>query len=267
MIDSHCHLDFEDFDLDRERVLEHCQQQGITRILVPGISTSRIPHQRELQQRQRHLRHTNRKAVSIDLAFGLHPYFLPENIDAHITQLSEHVSALRADVVAIGETGLDGAIKELVPWERQIQSLQAHIDLANSYELPLILHHRQSHNELIRELKRAKFQQGGIVHAFSGSAQVAKQYMDMGFYLGVGGTITYERAKKTRNTFTQLPLDVLLLETDAPDMPMQGKQGQRNSPEYLGTVLSCIAHLQQKTEDDVLQQTTENYHRLFPMRE
>jgi TatD DNase family protein len=164
-------------------------------------------------------------------------------------------------ITAIGECGLDATIA--IPMDYQEQILRAHIRLAIACNKPLILHHRQSHNSLIRILKQEKFRGQGVVHAFSGSYQIAQTYIDLGFALGVGGTITYSRAKKTRNTIAAINIQHLLLETDAPDMPIEGFQGMPNTPERLLLIAQALAQLKQIPVDEIVAQTTINYQRIF----
>ena len=250
MIDSHCHLDFDCFDADREQVLKCCTELGIERILIPGTEPSRFDKLLLLQQQ-----YSNSNLYpALDIAFGLHPYFLSENSDKELEALEHALIKHREKLVAVGEIGLDyGLIEGLIQRDlddsrkvdkaTQQKVFIAQLELAKQYELPVILHHRKSHNDLIRFIKQTGFEFGGVIHAFSGSLQIAQQYIDMGFKLGVGGTITYPRAQKTRETIAQIPLEHLLLETDAPDMPIYGRQGARNSPEYLGEIADSLAEL------------------------
>ena len=143
-------------------------------------------------------------------------------------------------------------------WKMQLQVFEQQLLIAEEHMLPVILHHRNSHNELIQSLKAKKFTQGGIVHAFSGSVQQANTYIDLGFKIGVGGGITYSRASKTRKTLSKLPINCLVLETDAPDMPLIGKQGLRNSPEYLPEIFESLLLLRAETKQQLLQACYQN---------
>jgi TatD DNase family protein len=163
--------------------------------------------------------------------------------------------------VAIGECGLDAAITTSLAI--QLPVFEAQLCLATELGLPIIIHCRRSHNELTSLLKRNKLPPGGVIHAFSGSYEMAKQYWDMGFYLGIGGTITYERAHKTREAVKRMPLDALLLESDAPDMPLAGKQGQRNSPEHIPLIAQALAELRGESVQLIAEQTTRNAQTLF----
>lgn len=253
MIDSHCHLDFKEFDDNRDKILQNCQKLGIKKILIPGTKTSGFTKQRQLAKCHSEL----------DIAFGLHPYFLESSFKQSLDVMASMIAQHREEIVAVGEIGLDLAITERVSFKLQKQAFQSQLALAKQYQLPVILHHRKSHNELIQILKLNDFRNGGVVHAFSGSLQVARQYIEMGFKLGVGGTITYPRAQKTRETIAQVPLDTLLLETDAPDMPLCGKQGQVNSPLNLPEIVASLCELRSETEHQIVTQTTQTYQALF----
>lgn len=257
MIDSHCHLDFAQFDSDRATILSNCAQAGISRILIPNTRLHSLDKLHELTASR------CENAPILDMAAGLHPWFLAQHVDTELDQLAHWLQSHHRHCVAIGETGIDLTITERVAEQQQSIALEGQIALAREYKLPLILHHRNSHNQLIRLLKRSRFNQGGVIHAFSGSLQTAEQYLELGFLLGIGGTITYPRAKKTITALQHLPLTHCLLETDAPDMPMHGRQGQRNSPEYLVDVAAALAKIKNLSVAEVMAVTTDNYHRLF----
>ncbi|MEM0911723.1 MAG: TatD family hydrolase [Pseudomonadota bacterium] len=258
MIDSHCHIDLAAFNHDRAEVIASANKLGITNILVPGLFVKQFKTLLALQEQ-----HT-----CIDIAFGFHPYFLHHqngnNIDTNMQALDDYVSKYRDTVIGIGEAGLDGVISH--PFDNQKRYLNAQLELASRYSLPIILHQRKSHNELIRMLKNTNFAYGGVIHAFSGSAEIAKTYVDLGFKLGIGGTITYARANKTKKAITSVGLDHVLLETDAPDMPLFGFQGQRNTPTRLPMIASKLAEILSVEIDDVVQTTTNTYNTLFCQR-
>jgi TatD DNase family protein len=257
MIDSHCHIDLDVFDGDRQEVLQHAFQSGIARLLVLGLSNQQFATLLNLKQQYHQL----------DIALGLHPYFLQKQ-DAEQTQKMLEEFARLADLhsdqyIAFGEMGLDGSIALDMTYQKHI--LRYQLTLAQQYNKPIILHHRKSHNHLISTLKEHRYEGGGILHAFSGSYQEARTYIDMGFLLGVGGTITYPRASKTRETISNLPLDTLVIETDSPDMPINGFQGQRNEPSQITHVVHALSELKNITKQEVARQTTENYLRLFAL--
>jgi TatD DNase family protein len=250
-IDSHCHFDFPVFDGDRQWQWEKCQALGVNQLVIPGVSPDQWQGVIALSE-------------SLKQAYfgvGVHPWWLADlSAGANLRDLLES-GAQHSRCVAIGETGLDACIA--TPLAAQQASLAIHLQVAKELALPLILHCRKAHNELILLLKHYAPSNGGVIHGFSGSLELAQQYWALGFYLGVGGTITYDRAQKTRQTFRQMPLASLLLETDAPDMPLQGKQGQRNSPEYLPEIAQALANLRGEPLAQIAQVTTANAKILF----
>ena len=264
MIDSHCHLDLPALADNIDSVLQCAKQKGVNRIMAPGTTVSSWKKLQRISDSFAHL-------LPIDTALGLHPYFLQANADNAIALLKQNVDLLEhslthphSSVKAIGEAGLDGHINTSMALQKS--ALDAQLNIAASASLPIILHHRKSHHLLFEALKAAKFTKGGVIHAFSGSIDVAKRYIERGFMLGIGGTITYERAGKTRDTVSYLLKhyrDWLLLETDAPDMPMRGRQGQPNKPEYIGEVVSTLQTLGGESEESVIGFTSANYARLF----
>jgi TatD DNase family protein len=255
MIDSHCHIDLEVFDHDRDEVIKDAFDAGIKRMLVLGLHNQQFASLLSLKQKYR----------QIDIALGLHPYFLNALTESQ-TQIMlrdfEHLAHLYSnDYVALGEMGLDSSLNLSMEYQQTILRFQ--LDVAKQLNKPIVLHHRKSHNSLIRILKQERYQGRGILHAFSGSYQDAMTYIDMGFVLGIGGTITYPRARKTRDTVAKLPLTSLVIETDSPDMPLNGFQGQRNQPSQLCLVAAALAELKKVELCDIEQQTSINYSTLF----
>ncbi|GAC15131.1 TatD family hydrolase [Aliiglaciecola lipolytica] len=252
MIDSHCHLDFQAFDADRTQVLNHCLDIGITNIIIPGTQA----------KSWQALISLCKESPMLEFALGLHPYFLKHSKTDDLDTLSRLI-AENPQLVAVGEIGLDFQADDLPKQALQQEFFIQQLQIAQQNSLPVIIHHRRSHNQIIRILKQQKFQFGGVIHAFSGSYQEAKNYLDLGFNLGFGGVITYPRASKTRETLRKIPLESVLLETDSPDMPISGRQGQRNSPEYLPEIVRHIAHIRGEEIDYIKQQTRKNTQRLF----
>ena len=166
--------------------------------------------------------------------------FLDKHLESDLDRLGESLSS--GGVCAVGEIGLDLFIAD-ANFEKQLFFFQAQLDLAAQFSLPVLLHVRKAHDQVLKQLRQCKLSSGGIVHAFSGSEQHAQQYLALGFKLGLGGTVTYERAKKLRRIVTELPLDSFVLETDAPDMPLSGYQGEPNRPARVREVAQVIAEL------------------------
>ena len=251
LIDSHCHFDFSAFDGQREQIVEHCKTVGIERLIVPGV---------DLKQCLALLEFQNQYRGFIDIAFGLHPYFLDRHSGDAMRQLAALCRQHRPSIVAIGECGIDRNQPDLA---FQSQLFIDHIILANELELPLIVHHRQSHDLIQAAFKQVKPKFGGIIHAFSGSEQIAHYYCDLGFKLGVGGIISYARSCKTQQTLARIPLASLVLETDAPSMPLSGAQGQDNSPLALCKVLTCLQSLRTEPAEQVRQQVYQSTKDIF----
>lgn len=260
MIDSHCHFDFDVFQPDRSQVWQRCVDSGISSLIIPGVCKSQWQP----------------LAVLVDshpgwyAAAGIHPWWVAKEIgpSGDFTDtaqlgpaLAEHLS--QNHCIAVGECGLDAAVD--TPIEIQKAVFKAQLEVASELKLPLILHVHRAHNELIKLLKQFHLPRGGVVHAFSGSEQLAMDYWKMGFYLGVGGTITYARAAKTRQTVSQVPLESLVLESDAPDMPLSGRQGQRNSPENLPLIAAELAKLRAVPLSEIAEKTRKNTEMLFSL--
>ncbi|AJR09808.1 hypothetical protein H744_2c3164 [Photobacterium gaetbulicola Gung47] len=249
LIDSHCHFDFAPFCDDPEHYLALARQAGVEKIVIPAVG----------QRNWQVLRDLSVRFPCLYYGLGLHPFFSAEHDANALQQLA---SALAAEAVlreksvsrcvAVGECGLDFAIVN-ADRDQQISLLAAQLQLANRFELPVILHCRKAFPELFGVLRQNRPIAGGVYHGFSGSHQQAKQLIDLGIKIGVGGTITYRRANKTRNTIAALPLDALLLETDAPDMPVAGFQGEPNRPDRLVNVLGELAAIRTESEQEIKQ--------------
>lgn len=256
MIDSHCHFDFAAFDEQRESLLSQCAASGIDGLIVPGIEPQQWPQLAALRD------HYRAAACTLYIAAGVHPWWL-ESLSLTTAGLKQQLLDFleNASPIAIGECGLDG--KRPLAVAEQIPFLEAQIDVAIECQLPLILHGYGAHNELLQILSRRKPPAGGVIHGFSGSLQLAQQYWRLGFYIGVGGSITYERARKTRDAIRDMPTEALLLETDAPDMPLAGHQGQPNTPLQVVTVGDELARLKGTDVATIVRQTALNTRQLF----
>lgn len=240
VFDTHCHLDFAVFDMDRHDVMERARRAGVTQILVPGT-------QRRCQAKLMSL--CAEHGGILRPAVGLHPYFINEHQSDDLAWMSQ----LLADNpgLPVGEIGLD---KTCDNFAFQQQLFEEQVALAAHYERPVILHHRKTLDTMLPTLRRVAHKLpavSGVVHAFSGSEQQARAYIELGFKLGVGGVITYARAKKTRATIQAMPLSALVLETDAPDMPLCGHQGERNEPAHCVDVLQSLYQLRAEPDDEV----------------
>ncbi len=275
--DSHCHLDFTEFSKNISELLLQCHAQNIHRIIVPSVNPEHWQRVLSLAKQTTH--------VNIACALGIHPWFLiPQNnlttnntdLDFHTQQLNQTLNQARSknpnNIVAIGECGIDifkakkntpneQAFNENIKLQQDFFAMQLHIAKQNN--LPVIVHHCQSHPLILSLLKQHKLNKAGVIHAFSGSYQQAIDYIDLGFKLGIGGTITYSRAKKTINAIKRLPLSSLLLETDAPAMPPFGQQGLINSPLNLTLVFQALVAIRNEPKEIIAEQIETNIQQLF----
>ncbi|MDG1121034.1 MAG: TatD family hydrolase [Glaciecola sp.] len=253
MIDSHCHLDLACFSDDIDAVISRALDVGVGHFIIPGIDPTHWQQSQTLAQRYPQISYT----------LGYHPFFLPLSLThADIPALIDSLKlAISTSCIGIGEIGIDRTLALSI--DIQIEMFDAQVGLAQQLGLPLIIHHRKSHDLIIGRLKQAKFSFGGIIHAFSGNQAIAQAYIDLGFCLGVGGTITYPRGDKTRQALLAVGLEHCVLETDSPDMPMHGRQGQRNEPQYLVDVLKVLERT--FVGHDVVGKTNENVQRLFSL--
>ena len=257
LIDTHNHLDFPEFDSDRQAVLARCRALGIERQILLGV------------YRQNWQRIWDLASAEPELyaAFGLHPVYLARHSAADLDDLGDWLRRLRGQgkLCAVGEFGLDYYLTEL-DRERQQALFEAQLRLAAEVELPVLLHVRRAHAPTVAALKRIRPPRAGIVHAFSGSREEAKEYLRLGFKLGLGGAPTWPQANRLRQVVAQLPLEAVVLETDAPDMTPAMHPGQRNSPEYLPEICGALAALMGIEPDALAEASTRNACELFGWR-
>lgn len=207
-IDTHCHWDAPEFDADRDALRAAAHAVGVAHCVIPAVERSNWATVRELAQRW-----------GDSYALGIHPLYTGRAVEADIGALADMLEDCRDDprLVAIGEIGLDFFVPGLDA-ERQTWFYEQQLQLARRFDLPVILHVRRSSDQLLRALRRWPVQ-GGIAHAFNGSLQQAQQFIERGFALGFGGAVTYERALHLRRLLQQLPMEAIVVETDAPDIP------------------------------------------------
>jgi len=249
LFDTHCHLDVAAFDKDRIQVLQRAHEQGVKTILVPAIDAAHWDGLLELCNSQ----------PDLYPALGLHPVFVESHHTEDVARLEQYVETHRP--VAIGEIGLDYFVSDL-DRDKQRQLFEAQLAVARDAQLPVVLHVRKAHDEVLSCLKKTPVP-GGTVHAFNGSEQQARHYIDMGFKLGFGGTLTWERSRKIRELARTAPMDSIVLETDAPDMVVAQHAGERNSPEYLVHCLQALSDVRDAAPEDIAAQTTFNARSVF----
>ncbi len=252
LIDTHSHLDFEQFDTDREQVIQRARDAGVSHIMVSSITARNWDSVKQLTE----------KYQTLHAAYGLHPVFIQEYKPSHLDQLRQQLS--QSNAIAIGECGLDFFIKGISDEERQLQLTVfiKQLKLAQEFNLPLIIHARKSLDIILKHLRQHKGVRG-VIHSFSGSEQQAKQLIDLGFYLGFGGPITYTRAHRLHRLIRSLPLEAMVLESDAPDQPDAAHHGMRNEPAYLPHIVQTMAELRNCNVLEIAAKTTHNAQQLF----
>jgi TatD DNase family protein len=251
LVDSHVHLDQLAFAPDREAVIKRASLAGVSRMIIPATHAATWAALDALCGEHPH----------IYPAFGLHPVFIDKHLPEHVQTLSSWLD--RNVAVAVGEIGLDFHVERL---NRDLQRdyFARQLQLASDYDLPVIVHARAALEEVILTLRRHGGLRG-VVHSFSGSQQQAENLWKLGFHLGIGGPITYERAQRLRRIVSNMPIQYLLLESDAPDQPDAGHRGQRNEPARVATILSCVAALREQPLAEVAAATTANARQLFKL--
>jgi len=249
LFDTHVHIDVACFDADRDAVISRARSVGVTRQLVPAIEARTWPQ----------LRGICRDSAGLLPAYGLHPMLVDSHRPRDLVDLRTWIERERP--TAIGECGLDFADPAL-DRARQQEIFVAHIALASEYGLPLVIHARRAVEEVILALKRHAGVRG-IVHSFAGSLEQARTLHGLGMLLGIGGPVTYPRARRLRSIVACMPIEQLVLETDSPDQPLQGRQGQRNEPANLTGVLACVAELRGESPAEIARATTFNASRLL----
>jgi TatD DNase family protein len=244
IIDTHCHLDVAEFDPDRQSVLARARANGVAAIVVPGV----------LAPGWDHLWRFCAGESDLYPALGLHPVYLERHQEADLAALEKLLAERRP--VAVGEIGLDYFVTGL-DRQRQQALFEAQLEMAGAADLPVILHVRKAHDAVLATLRRIRVP-GGIAHAYNGSLQQARQYIDLGFKLGFGGMLTYERSRRLRLLARELPAEAIVLETDAPDLTVAQHRGMRNSPEYLPYCLAALAEARGENREDLARQTSAN---------
>ncbi len=197
---------------------------------------------------------------------GLHPLYIQQHTQADLERLNRLLAKRPQGCTAVAEIGLERAKPELlsaVLWQKQQDFFSAQLSFAKQYGLPVNLHSRKAHESLYTFLKQADLPKCGVVHGFAGSYEQAKRFVDLGYQIGVGGVISYQRANKTRQTIAKLPLDALVLETDSPDMPVFGFQGQPNRPERIVETFKALCQLRREPAEVIAQALWHNSVRLF----
>ena len=254
LIDSHTHLDFPDFDEDRQALLAESRALGVRRMVVLGVYQANWQRVWDLVQSD----------PDLHAAFGLHPVYLDQHRPEDLRDLAEWLTRLAGhrQLCAVGEIGLDYFI-ETLDRERQQALFDAQLQLAADFNLPALIHVRRSHAAVIATLKRFKLKRAGIIHAFAGSKEEAREYIKLGFKLGLGGAATWPQALRMHRVLAELPLESVVLETDSPDMAPAMFPGQRNSPVHLPAICKALAGIMGISPERLAAVSTANVCELF----
>lgn len=259
LFDTHCHLDAAEFDQDREQVISRAQAAGVRALVIPAVEVANF-------ERVRLLAHSFAQGF---YALGIHPMYVERAAPESLEQLREALLQHRTDpkLIAVGEIGLDFFIPEISsgePRAKQELFYEAQLKLAREFDLPVLLHVRRSQDTLLKYLRRHRVR-GGIAHAFNGSLQQAQQFVELGFALGIGGAMTFERALQIRRLATEIDLSALVLETDAPDIsPGWLAKGARNEPHEVLQIAQTLAALRGCSIDEILRATAQTARKVCP---
>lgn len=237
--DTHTHLDYlsQRNQITIKEIVEEAQHYQVEKMLLTAVEASQFNCFPEF---------TLAFPTQILFGLGLHPLFIKEHQRQDLFLLEKCLSSKASNCRAVAEIGLERGIEALITpelWQKQCHFFIAQLELAQQFHLPVSLHSRKSHTQLLAILKKYSPDYRGVIHGFSGSYEQAKQFIDLGYFIGVSGVITYPRAKKTRHAIANLPNDCLLLETDSPDMPLCGYQGQANHPARLPHIFATLCQL------------------------
>lgn len=258
MIDAHCHLDSERLEGSVEETLAEARAAGVDRILMAGTEP-------ESWAAQRAIAAAHPEALTV---FGVHPWCAGAATEAELQAQLRTLQALLTDAppVAIGETGLDGS--RLAPagtLDAQERSFRAHLRLARDHELPVVLHLLKAHDRALRVLKEVGVPAGGIVHSFSGSAELAAEYVKLGLAISFCGSLTWPQSRKLRRAAAAVPDEALVVETDAPDQTPHPHNRERrpNRPAWLGLIVDALAQVRETTPERIAALATANTERVF----
>jgi TatD DNase family protein len=265
-IDTHCHLDAFEAGGDTQLVRNHAALQGVGHCVIPAVEVANFNTVRELAHR-----------TGDSYCLGIHPLYVPHAGEGDLAALQQQLDAHHSDprLVAVGEIGLDYFVPELT--QSPLRELQEHyyraqLKLARQFDLPVVLHVRRSADRLLKHLRAVAGPGGrwrGIAHAFNGSEVQAREFVQLGFKLGFGGAVTFERAHQLRRLATTLPLDALVMETDAPDIPPHwlyataaernaGRPQGRNTPSELPRIAEVVAGLRGISLQELSRASTDN---------
>ena len=237
LIDTHCHLDAAEFDADRDAVHAAAVAGGVGRIVVPAVAVDGFQKAKTVVGRY----------PGCVAAYGIHPLYVMQAKESDLAVLRDWLS--REQPVAVGEIGLDAYVTDVDPVRQEFFFVEQ-LKLAREFDLPVLLHVRRAVDAILKHLRRIRVR-GGIAHAFNGSRQQADEFIKLGFKLGFGGAMTFSGSTRIRGLAAELPLDTIVLETDAPDIPSAWLNGGRNAPGELPRIADVLAELRGVSSSDI----------------
>ena len=253
LVDAHCHLESIHFINDLDRVIGDARRAGLARLVTSSITPSQWEVSRGIAARY----------IEVEFAMGIHPWYIQERFREDIGGLT---AARDLGAAAIGEIGLDRKT-EAVPFDLQLEFFEKQLGIAREIGLPAIIHCRGAFNELIVSIKRIGMPApGGVIHAFSGSPELADELIRLGLSFSMGGTLTYHNSKKRAAVLKRIYPGHFLLETDSPDIPPVQKHGEINRPHYILYNLQAAAQILGESEEKVAENTTANAARIFNLK-
>lgn len=257
--DTHTHLDYLQLSTGDplSQLVENAKQANVEKILIVAVIQRDFKTIQEMTALYRD---------NLYYGLGLHPLYIKEHREQELSLLEKALASRDKNCTAVAEIGLERAVPDLLSddlWQKQCHFFESQLYLAKQFELPVNIHSRKAHDQIFTFLKRINLPKRGVVHGFAGSYDQAKRFVDLGYKIGVGGTITYERANKTRQAIAKLPLDALVLETDSPDMPVFGFQGQPNRPERIVESFNALCALRHESPELIKQTIWEKSVNLF----
>lgn len=250
LVDTHIHLDATEFESDRLQVMDAARAAGVGAFVVPAVDAASFARVAALAAASPDVRY----------ALGIHPMYVMRAAVEDLDLLDQELT--QGDALAVGEIGLDLFVPDLDPVVQE-RYFVAQLSLARKHGLPVILHVRRAVDPILKQLRRIPVC-GGIAHAFNGSRQQAETFIAMGFKLGFGGAMSFDGSSRIRRLAAELPLDAIVLETDAPDIPPAWAQGKRNEPANLARFAEILARLRGISNEEVARMTTDNALAVFP---
>lgn len=249
IIDTHIHICDERYDIDREEMLLSAVLNGVKKFINIGAEISE-----------------NKKVINYEKegvykAIGLHPHYIQQLNDNEFLEIKRYLKKTKG-IVAIGEIGLDFYQNENHA-EKQKEVFKKFLQLSKEFDLPVIIHSREAHNEVFSLLKEFNLNKKGVIHCFTGDTDTAKKFIDIGYFLGIGGVVTFPNAKILKETVKNISLDFLVLETDAPYLSPQKQRGKRNEPAYLKYIIDEISILKNVDVKEIEEKTSHNAEKLF----